>query len=144
MVIKLIRIENLQECANPVVKFRVGPLEVLSGPSLYGGSDPQWTHEELHLPLEQLMGDIVDKKHTCLDIEVVDLNSISGEETTVAVYEHDGSDLLLEWMGNRRFEGEIMLTGGKNGQEATLVVAIKFNMTFDDFLVRRTLPKMNF
>lgn len=133
MKIKLLRIAKLQKCVNPIVKFRVGPIEVKSGPSLYGGSDPEWPNEWITLPLDKIRDNIFEgvEGYLCLDVEVVDQNPITGDEAPVAQYESDGTPQLKAWIGNRRFEGQIKLRGGQNTTEASMTVAIKIEVDFD-------------
>jgi len=108
ITIKLLRIEKLANCsdnANPIVKFRVDRMEAVSGSSLYGGPNPQYDGKEVIIPLKK---DLVIKDCN-FSLEVVNRDKLNGTEISITHYRPKSQVEFRKWLGDGRYEGFLEL-----------------------------------
>jgi ankyrin repeat protein len=123
--IKVLRIEdltNVDDNSNPVIKFRIGDMERVTGPSIYGGKRPAWSKGLLVFPLRSV--DLLNEP--MLTYEVVDKDFLTGGEQHIA--ECAAPIDIRQWIGNRSYEGVLELEKGAG----KIVVVIK--VEFPSFL----------
>jgi hypothetical protein len=108
IIVKLLRIEKLANCTdsgNPIVKFRVGRMETVSGMSLYGGASPQYNGKEVVFPLRTDL-----KLEDCnFSLEVVHKDNTTGAEVFITRYAPLNKTEFRKWIGDGRYEGFLEL-----------------------------------